>query len=162
MTADAGADAGLPPMTEPASLAGITAAHNVVRASVSPTPGVAIPPLTWSSTVATSAQAWANGCVFAHSNNSYGENIYASTGVPTGQSVTTNWASEASSYDYAANTCSGTCGHYTQVVWRNSTQLGCGITTCNVNSPFPAMYGPTWRLVVCEYSPPGNNGSRPY
>lgn len=148
---------------EPTGLIGITAAHNTVRANATPTPSPALPALTWSSTVAATAQAWANGCVYNHSGNAYGENIYASTGTPTAQGVVNSWASEASSYNYAANTCSGTCGHYTQVVWRSSTQLGCGIKACTTNSPFNvAMYGPNWTLVVCDYNPAGNNGSRPY
>jgi hypothetical protein len=37
-----------------------------------------VPALTWSASVASSAQAWANRCVFAHSRSGYGENIGAS------------------------------------------------------------------------------------
>src|SRR5689334_598073 len=69
-------DGGSP--TEPPGLVGITAAHNQVRANVSPAASPPLVPLTWSSTVATAAQTWANGCSFAHSGNGYGENIFAS------------------------------------------------------------------------------------
>lgn len=150
-----------PVVGEPPELIGITAAHNQVRASAKPTPSPALPALEWSSAVATAAQAWADGCTFKHSGNGYGENIYANAGSnPTGQSVVDNWASEASNYTYSSNSCAGTCGHYTQVVWRGSTQLGCGFATCTKNSPFSGF--PTWNLVVCDYNPPGNDGSRPY
>ncbi len=72
----------------------------------------------------------------------------------------TAWAAEAQYFDYATTTCSapnppGTCLHYTQVVWRDTTALGCGRTFCTSNSPFGAAY-PTWTFVVCDYQPPGN------
>ena len=73
-----------------------------------------------------------------------------------------SWANEAPNYNYANNTCADVCGHYTQVVWRDSTTLGCGVTQCNVNSPFGAGF-PNWTFVVCNYAPPGNfTGQRPY
>ena len=53
------------------------------------------------------------------------------------------------------------CGHYTQLVWRNSTLLGCAYARCTSNSPFQGV--PTWDFWVCDYSPPGNwVGQRPY
>lgn len=149
---------------EPAPLVGITSAHNVVRANASPTPSPALAPLTWSNTLATAAQSWANNCMYAHTpNNPYGQNIWVlsvGTGA-TGQGVTDSWASEVADYDYANNSCSDVCGHYTQIVWRSSTQLGCGVATCNVNRPFGGS-GP-WQFVVCNYNPPGNFvGQKPY
>ena len=80
----------------------------------------------------------------------------------TAAGVMSSWVGEAADYDYAANTCTPMkmCGHYTQVVWRSTTQVGCGIATCNQNRPF-AGSGP-WQVVVCDYSPAGNNGNRPY
>lgn len=92
----------------------------------------------------------------------YGENLYASAGsTPTGAGVSQDWVSEASSYDYATNSCSGVCGHYTQVVWRATSMLGCAVKTCSQNSPFGGH--PDWTIVVCEYDPPGNYvGQKPY
>jgi pathogenesis-related protein 1 len=150
---------------EPADETGMTAAHNAARAAVNPPANPAIPPLTWSSTVATSAQAWADKCMFMHSGNPlYGENIYAGAGSEaTPQQVVDSWAGEAKDYDYATNTCNAgaVCGHYTQVVWRKSTMLGCGVTNCTTNSPFSGFTN--WQFWVCEYSPPGNfNGEKPY
>lgn len=148
---------------EPAGLEGITDLHNQTRAMVSPQAQPALPALAWSPTLAATAQAWADGCVFEHSTNPYGENIYASAGsTVTAYDVVSSWAGESVDYVYASNACSGACGHYTQIVWRDTTSLGCAIKHCTTGSPFGASY-PTWDLVVCEYDPPGNyDGQRPY
>ena len=151
----------------------MTAAQNTVRANASPTPVPPLDPFCWSSTVASTAQAWANGCQFAHNpalgSLNYGENIYAtafSGSPPPGYNppidAVNSWASEAADYDYSTNSCSGVCGHYTQLVWRSSERVGCGLTNCSTNSPFGPSF-PNWTLVVCDYSPPGNYiGQQPY
>jgi len=140
----------------------MTAAHNAARAAVMPAANPAIPQLTWSSSVAVVAQAWAERCAFEHSSGNYGENLYASAGKDASPAdVVGSWAGEAKNYDYAGNSCSGVCGHYTQVVWRKSQRLGCGVANCSKNSPFPGF--PNWQLWVCNYDPPGNfNNQRPY
>jgi hypothetical protein len=157
--------ASAPVAGEPAGLTGITAAHNAARAQAQPTPSPALGPLAWDDTLAQAAQGWAGGCQFKHSGGAYGENLYASAGTtPTGASVVADWVGEAKDYTYATNTCAAgkPCGHYTQVVWRDTTKLGCAITSCSTNSPFGSKF-PTWNLVVCEYDPPGNfNGKKPY
>jgi hypothetical protein len=74
------------------------------------------------------------------------------------------WGGEASFYDYATNSCSAgkDCGHYTQIVWRDSVRAGCAHHTCTTNSPFGAQ-NPSWDFWVCDYEPPGNVvGQRPY
>ncbi len=145
-------------------LQGITALHNQARASVNPQPATAIPPLTWDAKVAMAAQTVADSCQFQHSGNGYGENIYASAGTtPTPTEVVGSWTSEKANYTYSSNTCAAnkTCGHYTQVVWRDSQRLGCGQKTCTTGSPFVGF--PTWQFWVCDYDPPGNfNGQKPY
>lgn len=138
--------------------------HNRVRASAQPTPSPALPPLTWNAAAAGVAKAWAENCSWKHNANrgSYGENIYASTGQPTPASVVSSWASEAPNYDYATNTCASgkVCGHYTQIVWRATTSVGCFINRCASGSPFG---GGAWYFGVCDYSPPGNyTGQKPY
>lgn len=147
---------------EPASLTGITAAHNSARSNVDPPASKPLPALSWDATLASDAQNWASNCQFAHSHGPYGENIYASYGMAvTGASVVDSWVSEKANYDYANNSCSGVCGHYTQVVWASSIRLGCALQVCSQNSPFGT--GGNWDLVVCEYDPPGNDlGQRPY
>ena len=39
------------------------------------------------------------------------------------------WAAESSDYDYATNTCAPgqVCGHYTQMVWRSTSNIGCAL-----------------------------------
>ncbi len=139
---------------------GMTAAHNAARASVNPPASTPIPPLVWSGEVAAVAQAYAEKCVFEHSQSPYGENLYASSGSSTPADVVTSWVSEAADYDYASNNCSGICGHYTQVVWADTTKLGCGMANCTTGSPFGSG---SWQIWVCNYDPPGNFiGQKPY
>jgi pathogenesis-related protein 1 len=154
--------------------------HNAARAgtlvgvTVSPAPTPALPSLTWSASAETVAQAWANRCVYEHNPGrnadgiSRGENIAATA--PGGRADATPayvvglWAGEWPDYTYATNSCAPgkVCGHYTQVVWRGTTRVGCAKATCTVNSPFGASF-PTWDFFVCDYEPPGNFfGQRPY
>ncbi|MBN1209800.1 MAG: hypothetical protein JXB05_33430 [Myxococcaceae bacterium] len=51
--------------------------------------------------------------------------------------VVQSWASEAASYDYGTNACAPgkQCGHYTQIVWRSTTQVGCATKLCNSSPP---------------------------
>jgi hypothetical protein len=92
-----------------------------------------------------------------------GENI--AWGAPT-ESIATavqSWLSEQSFYDHATNTCSSTtpgCGHYTQIVWKTTTGVGCAHVSCtNANA---SLGGATrWDFSVCDYSPPGNIGTQP-
>jgi uncharacterized protein YkwD len=143
-----------------AALSGITRLHNEAREKVSPAPSTPLPPLSWSGTLAGAAQSWADGCKFSHSGSAYGENIYATSGTATPGDVVGSWVSEKAKYSYANNSCSGTCGHYTQVVWAASTSLGCGVKTCTQGSPFGSG---SWQFWVCNYDPPGNYiGQKPY
>jgi PKD repeat protein len=139
----------------------IIAAHTMYRNEV----GVA--PLTYSSTLAASAQAWADHDAsigsLVHSSGSYGENI--ASGMPTGSlswtDVVNLWGEEKSYFIYGplGNDCSSTghwydVGHYTQIVWSTTTQCGCGkATNVTQNTDY----------FVCQYSPPGNYwGEYPY
>ena len=56
------------------------------------------------------------------------------------------WYDEVKNYNYNNPVFSGSTGHFTQVVWKSSTKLGCGIGVASNNN----IYG------VCNYSPPGN------
>ncbi|EDM74710.1 SCP-like family protein [Plesiocystis pacifica SIR-1] len=136
-------------------------AHNQVRLGV-PNAGKPLPPLRWSPKLAAQAQRWADRCEFEHSDVGYGENLAARSGGGSPESVTASWASEAADYDHRRHQCAAgaVCGHYTQMVWRASTELGCAVSTCGTNSPFG---GGTWELWVCNYDPPGNwVGQAPY
>ena len=154
--------------------------HNAVRAgtfpgvTVSPAPVPALPALGWSASAAAVAQAWADGCAYGHNANrgsdgvARGENIAASSPGywPTPAAVVGSWSSEWTGYVYTSNTCTlpadQSCGHYTQVVWRGTTRVGCAHAACHVNTPFGASF-PDWDFYVCDYEPPGNwVGQRPY
>jgi hypothetical protein len=160
-------------------------AHNAVRADPasvggSPAPSPALPALSWSATVAARAQAYADACVYRHDATAlhdlgYGENLaaaYPPGSFSTAQVVAGLWGSEAPFYDYAANTCDDTnaantahtCGHYTQLVWRGTTVVGCGFRTCSAATwPFTGGTPGPWDYWVCDYAPPGNwVGQRPY
>lgn len=151
---------------EPAALAGITAAHNRVRARVG------VPPLTWNPRLADVARRWASACVdvapprgmIDHSAGRselfpgpLGENLHATTApVVDPIEALQGWAAEAKDYDRERNACTGgMCGHYTQVVWRTTREVGCGVGAC------PRLRFRT--TLVCNYWPAGNwEGERPY
>jgi pathogenesis-related protein 1 len=157
-----GSDAGCHPDSGDATIDEWLCAHDAVRASAQPAPVPPLAPLGWDSTVAATASSWAAGCMFSHNTGSgYGENIAASGAALAPTDVVALWGAEAASYDYATNSCSAsTCGHYTQLVWRSTTSIGCALQQCSTGSPFG---GGSWWFAVCDYSPPGNFvGQRPY
>nr|XP_039274420.1 GLIPR1-like protein 1 [Styela clava] len=85
-----------------------------------------------------------------------GENVYAGnqywlSEIPT--KVTSDWYSECEFYNITGYpTCSGRqCGHYKQIVWANTRQIGCAIAACR---DIEGGYGST--LVACIYGPAGN------
>ncbi len=128
------------------------AAHNAVREKLK------IPPLQWSDRLAAAAQQWANTLLRKHqfTHNAdvpYGENLFDIDGAAaTPATAVKFWVSESRNYDYATNTCRGLCGHYTQIVWRDTRYVGCAVAR-----------GGGREVWVCEYDPPGNVlGQRPY
>lgn len=141
-------------------------AHNAERANAVPAPSSALPAMTWSDAAAAEAQRWADRCQFVHNTASgYGENLWAAAGATgvTPLEVVTDWASEKQYYTYSSNSCAAgkACGHYTQVVWRNSTSVGCAMKVCTTNSPFGGSGA--WQFWLCDYDPPGNFvGQKPY
>ena len=85
--------------------------------------------LVWSDKLAKAAQAWADKLIkrskLEHQQlPSTGENLFEMTGGgATPDDVVHDWASESLDYDYASNRCHSMCGHYTQVVWRNTHEV---------------------------------------
>lgn len=160
-TDDAGVDAGTTLTTEQQEW---VTAHNAVRAAVSnPVPATSLPDVTWNQSAANLASDWAARCDFMHRDpNTLGENIFASTNSRTPTQVVNSWAAEKANYTYATNSCAvgQACGHYTQIVWRASTGIGCATQTCTTGSPFGSG---AWSFTVCNYAPAGNIvGQRPY
>ncbi len=140
----------------------LLAAHNRARAAVDPTPETPLPPLTWSRELEAHAKQVAAQCRFEHSEGPHGENLAARTHMADPQEIVGDWVAEQANFDYRKNRCASgkVCGHYTQVVWRASTQLGCAAQQCTNNGPFGEG---DWVFWVCNYSPAGNFvGQRPY
>lgn len=113
------------------------------------------PPLTLKKNLCNFAQEWANnlaarGTMQHRSNNSYGENIYSMWGTGnisvSGSDPVDSWYSEIKDYNFNSGGFSSGTGHFTQVVWKGSTELGVGIAKNGNNQIF----------VVANYSPPGN------
>ncbi|KAG9005410.1 hypothetical protein FRB94_010889 [Tulasnella sp. JGI-2019a] len=122
--------------------------HNTIRAQHGASA------LTWDATMANAGEGWADKCVFEHSGGSlgpWGENIAAGTG--SAYDVTAamkSWTDEISEYD-AGNPVAS---HYTQVVWKGSQKVGCGLAPACAGI-FDSSFGPA-KFFVCEYSPAGN------
>jgi len=108
------------------------------------------------------------GCSWKHGHPSHnlpaapGQNLYATSGqsVNLTAAIQHSWyASEKVHYDYDSQGCSGVCGHYTQIVWATSRQVGCAVHRCR---PLTGLYD-SGTYLVCNYYPPGNvRGQRPY
>jgi pathogenesis-related protein 1 len=144
-------------------------AHNQVRATANPMPMPPLVPLEWSEEAAKIAETWAAQCIYKHNPyrllKPFGENSAASTpGMSKTRDVVKSWAAEAPDYTLVNNSCAPgkVCGHYTQLVWRITTHVGCAVHTCTKNSPFGEEF-PIWEYWVCNYLPQGNYfGQRPY
>ena len=143
----------------PPEISEILDAHNAYRAEVG------VPGLSWSSSLANSAQAWADyladANIIEHSQaNGYGENIWA--GTRDAYSLTdmvNSWGSEKRYFipnqPFPNLSTTGNwvdVGHYTQIVWRNTTEVGCGLSRSSNMDVF-----------VCQYTPSGNfSGQEPF
>ena len=135
--------------------------HNKWRAEL----GIA--PLKWSNELAKYAQEWADqlgkkGCNLEHRPRSgafaqkYGENIYMGyKGYhATAKHAVDSWASEKKYFNFKTLGWDWRkCGHYTQIIWEKSTEVGCAQYQC-----------PDGKVVwVCNYNPPGNyTGEKPF
>ena len=139
------------PVTD-AEKCAILKAHNSARAAVG------VPDLKWNDTLATNSYNHVQKCGYNHSGDhrrNYGENLmWGTAGGYSVADAVNAWANEKPYYDHASNSCTQgvECGHYTQIVWKTTTEVGCGYARCGGDVIF-----------ICQYNPPGNyTGQKPY
>jgi hypothetical protein len=143
------------PITGPTVNEQLLAAHNRERAAMK------VAPLKWSATLAADAQLWAEKLArsnrFDHAKGTdnkadHGENLWMGTrGAYTPQEMVGSWIDEKRLFKaglFPNNSTNGNwldVGHYTQLIWHNSTEVGCAIVANRVDD-----------YLVCRYNPPGN------
>ncbi len=144
--------------------------HNIFRTDVG------IKNLKWADDLSRDAEEWAEylsknrNCEMEHASQSIrknnGENIFWASPIVWsngkkelqkihGSDVVNSWGSEKTDYNYLNNSCKAgaMCGHYTQIVWNDTKEVGCGMAICNDKA----------QLWVCRYRPAGNwIGRKPY
>lgn len=139
----------------------LLAAHNREREAVG------VPPLVWDDALADSARGWgellaASGS-FRHapekSVNPEGENLWAGTkNYFSVERMVDAWVREKRFFvagRFPDNSTTGNVadvGHYTQLIWRNTTRVGCAMSSGAVED-----------VLVCRYSAAGNyRGQLPF
>jgi Cysteine-rich secretory protein family len=132
-------------------------AHNSHRSEVG------VPPLTWSDTLASSAQDWANQLAssgtFEHSHTEgQGENLWMGTsGAFSFTNMVDGWGNEKQYFkggifsDVSSTGNWADVGHYTQVVWRETSEVGCAVADGGDGNTY----------LVCRYTSPGNFEGQP-
>jgi len=131
---------------------------------------VGVSALTWNNNAAVQAQQWANqlaqqnNCNMQHGDSQgYGQNMAWNAGLMTPEQAAQMWVNERDHYtlsEFDAPQASGCstgnwddCGHYTQLVWKATTSVGCGGQQCSNGAT----------IIVCDYYPAGNVvGQSPY
>lgn len=117
-------------------------AHNAKRALHGASP------LSWSNELYQYAQAFADkfDCAnvqLKHSYGKYGENLAA--GATSAYKVVDMWYNEVDDYNWSSQS---RYDHFTQVVWKSTSKLGCAYKDCRSNN---------WGYyTVCSYDPAGN------
>ncbi|KAF5893495.1 peptidase inhibitor 16-like, partial [Clarias magur] len=114
----------------------------------------------WNDTLSSVAQRYAAQCVFDYNNDvedKLGENIFFTTRQFNVTEAIALWFDQHKNYEYATQTCSKRCRHYTQMVWANSSRVGCASHFCEtLNDEKNAV------ILVCNYSPRYIEGEKPY
>ncbi|KAL1305242.1 hypothetical protein AAFC00_002157 [Neodothiora populina] len=135
--------------------------HNVHRANHSASA------LTWSSSLANTAAKIANSCVYAHDVNTdgggYGQNIAAGVTPDKISAVITDlfYNGEVNYYTQYGKSDTDMSnfekwGHFSQVVWKSTTQVGCATVDCSAKGLQNVGSNVAPYFTVCNYGPPGN------
>lgn len=102
--------------------------------------------LTWNETLVEYAQAYSNAynCsgILTHSGGHYGENLAIGY---TPINAVDAWYNESTTYNYSKQNT--VYNHFTQLVWNNTSNLGCAYKYCN------EVWG---TYIICSYYPQGN------
>uniref|UniRef100_K7FMN6 ShKT domain-containing protein n=1 Tax=Pelodiscus sinensis TaxID=13735 RepID=K7FMN6_PELSI len=127
--------------------------HNALRREVKPTAGNMLK-MEWSTKAAENAKIWANECTLSHSppnrrktTLSCGENLLMSVAPHPWSIVIQSWYNEVENFKHGIGlTKPGEdTGHFTQVVWYSSYEVGCAVAYC------PEKYFKYY--YVCQYCP---------
>lgn len=105
-----------------------------------------VPSLLWDGELASYAESVASSydCSgsLTHTGAPYGENLGAGYSSPS--AVVDAWYNEINGYNFKSNQYN----HFTQVIWKSTTKLGCAQKDCRGNN---------WGYyTICVYSPAGN------
>ncbi|GIM12025.1 hypothetical protein Vretimale_15477 [Volvox reticuliferus] len=131
------------------------------------------PPLVWDASMAAAATAYAaklatQDCIMRHSKVVDGENLWQQHGYPKTDdkcaSAAKDWYYEIKYYNFDVADPFTTnwyqtqmVGHFSQLVWKGSTMLGCGYGTKDVPMTFGGKtYMGNCKIVVCRYRDFGN------
>ncbi|CAK1366996.1 Cell wall protein PRY3 [Cercospora beticola] len=138
--------------------------HNLHRSNHSATN------VTWDDDLASSAKKVADLCIFEHKmdvdGGNYGQNLAAGVPADNITSVITDlwYGGEVSLYPAWGRNPSQSemsnfvqWGHFTQLVWKNTTIIGCATTDCSSQGGVASTGGNVEPyLTVCHYKGPGN------
>ncbi|XP_053567086.1 serotriflin-like [Bombina bombina] len=132
--------------------------HNNLRRKASP-PAKNMLKMIWNNEAAKTAERWAKTCNQHHSptevrqipNFGCGENLFLSSFKASWKDVIESFYSEVVDFQFGkgAKIDGQEIGHYTQVMWYSSYQVGCYVAECP-SSQYQYYY-------VCHYCPSGNN-----
>ncbi|KAL8173278.1 UNVERIFIED_CONTAM: hypothetical protein K2H54_043802 [Gekko kuhli] len=134
----------------------ITEKHNYLRRMVNPTARNMLR-MEWNPAAAENAKRWAQQCTLNHSPREKrtvngkvcGENLYMSTAPVTWPKAIQDWYDEVKDFKYGyGSVTGGQTGHYTQMVWYRSNEVGCAWAHCPGRG-YEYYY-------VCHYCPAGN------
>lgn len=84
-----------------------------------------------------------------------GENLAAATGDDNVETLFNLWATEGDYYNYNSPSTTGgdnneyELGHFTQIVWKDTSSVGCGVQVCQES-------GYDWTYLICRYYTEGN------